>query len=95
VGLSAELALRRERRDLRLRQRLHPVGERHHSPRYRAAEEFLSAVRLLQRLYPAGLHAAFGQARFHRRSPLQGGARDRGRGVPRRAGADRRGYRLA
>ena len=58
VGLSADLALRRERRDLRLRQRVHPVGERADPPRHRAAEELLSEVRLLQRLHHAGLHAA-------------------------------------
>ena len=58
-------------------------------------KRLLSAVRLLQRLHHAGLHAACGEARFHRRPALQGGARDRGRGVPRRAGADRRGDRLA
>ena len=31
VGLSADLPLRRERRHLRVRQRLHPLGERHSS----------------------------------------------------------------
>jgi 4-hydroxyphenylacetate 3-monooxygenase len=50
---------------------------------------------LLQRLHHAGLHAARREARFHHRAALQGGARDRRRGVPRRAGADRRGDRLA
>ena len=43
----------------------------------------------------AGLHAARREARFHRRAALQGRARDRRRGLPRRAGADRRGDRLA
>ena len=95
LGLSAHLALRRERRDLRFRQRVHPLGERHHPSRHRATEDVLSAIRLLQRLHPARLHAAGGEARFHRRAALQGGARDRRRGVPRRAGADRRGDRLA
>ena len=55
----------------------------------------LSALGLRQRLHPAGLHAARGEARFHRRPAAQGRARD-GRGrLPRRAGADRRGDRLA
>ena len=95
VGLSAHLPVRRERRHLRVRQRLHPLGERPHLPRHRAAQGVLSALRLLQRLHAAGLHAARGQARFHRRPAPQGGARDRRRSVPRRAGADRRGDRLA
>ncbi len=43
VGLSADLPLRRERRHLRFRQRVHPLGERAHPSRHRAAEEFLSA----------------------------------------------------
>ena len=95
LGLSADLALRRERRHLRFRQRLHPVGERLHPSRRRAAEELLSAIGLLQRLHLAGLHAARGQARFHHRAVVQGGARDRRRKLPRRAGADRRSDRLA
>ena len=45
LGLSADLALRRERRHLRLRQCLHPLGERPHPSRHRAAEGFLSADR--------------------------------------------------
>ncbi len=60
-----------------------------------AAEGLLSEVGLRQRLHAAGLHAARGKARFHRRPAAQGRARDRRRGVPRRAGADRRGDRLA
>ena len=38
-----------------------------HPSRHRAPEELLSALGLLQRLHPAGLHAACGEARFHRR----------------------------
>ena len=79
--------LRRERRHLRVRQRLHPLGERLHPSRHRAAEGVLSALRLRQRLHPAGLHAACREARFHRRAALQGGARDR---ASRRSAACRR-----
>ena len=67
----------------------------HHPSRSREAEELLPAVGLLQRLHVPGLHAARGQARFHRRASLQGRARDRRRELPRRAGADRRSDRLA
>jgi 4-hydroxyphenylacetate 3-monooxygenase len=59
------------------------------------AERLLSEVRLLQWLHHAGLHPACGEARFHLRPALQGGARDRGRDVPRRTGTDRRSNRLA
>ena len=38
VGLSAHLPLRRERRHLRVRQRLHPLGERVHPSRRRAPQ---------------------------------------------------------
>ncbi len=38
VGLSADVAVRRERRDLRVRQRVHPLGERDHPSRRRPAE---------------------------------------------------------
>ena len=68
VGLPAHLPLRRERRHLRGRQRLHPLGERVHPPRCRAAQGLLPALRLRQRLYAAGLHAACRQARVHRRA---------------------------
>ena len=95
LGLSADLPLRRERRHLRVRQRLHPLGERHHPSRRRAAEDVLSALRLRQRLHAAGLHAHRREARFHLRAPLQGRTRDRRRRLPRRAGPDRRGDRLA
>ena len=95
LGLSAHLPLRRERRHLRVRQRLHPLGERHHPSRRRAAENVLSALRLRQRLHAAGLHAHRREARFHLRAALQGRARHRRRRLPRRAGPDRRGDRLA
>ncbi len=95
VGLSADLALRRERRHLRVRQCVHPLGERVHPPRRRAAEELLSEVRLLQRLHHAGLRAARGEARFFDRRAGQGRARHRRRRLSRRAGADRRNRRLA
>ena len=58
VGLSAHQPLRRERRHLRVRQRLHPLGERVHPSRHRAPEAVLSALGLRQRLHLAGLHAA-------------------------------------
>ena len=95
VGLPAHLPLRRERRHLRGRQRLHPLGERVHPSRCRAAQGVLPALGLRQRLHAAGLHAACGQARVHRRAPLEGRARHRRGGLPRRAGAHRRGDRLA
>ena len=59
------------------------------------AESVLSALGLRQRFHDAGLHAACREARFHRRAAVQGRARDGRRGFPRRAGADRRGDRLA
>ena len=67
LGLSAHLPLRRERRHLRVRQRLHPLGERVHPSRRRAPEAVLSALGLRQRLHAAGLHAARREARVHRR----------------------------
>ena len=95
VGLSVDLALRRERRHLRLRQRLHPLGERDDPPRRGAPQGVLPALGLRQRLHHAGGDAAGGEARFHRRAPLQGRARHRRGGLPRGAGPDRRGDRLA
>ena len=54
LGLPAHLPLRRERRHLRVRQRLHPLGERDHPPRRGAAEAVLPALGLRQRLHLAG-----------------------------------------
>ena len=68
VRLSAVVALRRERRDLRVRQRFHPVGGRAAPPRPREAQDLLSAVGLSRRLPVPGLHAARGQARFSGRA---------------------------
>ena len=65
LGLSAHLPLRRERRHLRVRQRVHPLGERDHPPRRGAPEDVLSALGLRQRLHLAGLHAPRREARFH------------------------------
>ena len=42
-----------------------------HSPRHRADQEILSAIGLFQRLHHPGLHAARGEARFHRRPPAK------------------------
>ena len=94
VGLSADLAVRRERRHFRVRQRVHSLGERVYSSRHRSSEKLLSEVGVLQRLHLAGLHAARREARFPIGS-LQGGARHRRRGISRRAGADWRSSRLA
>ena len=58
VRLSAVVALRRERRDLRVRQRAHPLGGRAASPRPRQAQDVLSALGLPARLPVPGLHAA-------------------------------------
>ena len=68
VGLSADQPLRRERRHLRVRQRLHPLGERVHPSRHRAPEAVLSALGLRQRPHLPGLHALCREARFHRRA---------------------------
>ncbi len=95
LGLSADQPVRRERRHLHLRQRVHPLGERVHPPRRRAPEAVLSALGLRQRLHHAGRDAARGEARLHCRPAGQGGARHRRRQFPRRAGAHRRGAGLA
>ena len=68
VGLSAHQPLRRERRHLRGRQRVHPLGERVHPSRHRAPEAVLSALGLCQRPHLPGLHALCREARFHRRA---------------------------
>ena len=58
VRLSAVVALRRERRDLRVRQCVHPLGGRAAPPRPREAQDLLSASGFLRRLPVPGLHAA-------------------------------------
>ena len=95
VRLSAVVALRRERRDLRVRQRVHPVGGRAAPPRRREAQDLLSALGLPRRLPVPGLHAARGEARLPGRRHRQGAARHRRRRVPRQPGDARRGHRLA
>ena len=95
LRLSAVLALRRERRHLRVRQCVHPVGGRAPAPRPRKAENLLPAIWFSRRLSVPGLHAARGQARLSGRHHRQGAAHDRGRRVPRQPGDARRGDRLA
>ena len=95
VRLSAVVALRRERRHLRVRQCVHPLGGRAAPPRPREAQDLLPAVGLPGRLSVPGLHAACGQARLPGRRHRQGAARDRRRRVPRQSGDARRDHRLA
>ena len=95
VRLSALLALRRERRDLRVRQRADPLGRRADLPRRREAQDVLSALRLRERLPVPGLHAARREARFPRRRSRQGAARHRRGRVPRQSGDARRDHRMA
>ena len=95
VRLSAVVALRRERRDLRVRQRADPLGERAAPPRHREDQGVLPALGLSRRLPVPGLHAARGEARLPGRPDRQGAARGRLRRVPRQPGDARRGDRLA
>ncbi len=95
VRLSAVVALRRERRDLRVRQRLHSLGRRAAASRSGKAEDLLPAVGISGRLSVPGLHAACGEARLPRRRHRQGAARCRLRRVSRQSGHARRGHRLA
>ena len=95
VRLSAVVALRRERRDLRVRQRADPLGERAGPSRHREDQGVLSALGLSRRLPVPGLHAARGEARLPGRHHRQGAARRRLRRIPRQPGDARRGDRLA
>ncbi len=95
VRLSAVVALRRERRDLRVRQCVHPLGGRSPPPRPREAEDLLPAVGIPGRLPVPGLHAAGGQARLPGRPDRQGAAHDGRRRLPRQSGDARRDHRLA
>ena len=95
VRLSAVVALRRERRDLRVRQRADPLGERAAPPRHREDQGVLPALGLPRRLPVPGLHAARGQARLPGRRDRQGAAGGGLRRIPRQPGDARRGDRLA
>ena len=86
LRLSAVVALRRERRDLRVRQRVHPLGGRAAASRPRQAEGILPAVRVPRRLPVPGLHAARGEARLPGRRDRQGAAHHRRRRIPRQPG---------
>ena len=95
VRLSAVVALRRERRDLRVRQRVHPLGGHADLSRRREAQDLLSALGLRERLPVPGLHAARREARLPRRRRRQGAARHRRGRVPRQSGDARRDHRVA
>ena len=95
VRLSAVVAARRERRRVHPRQGAGALGERVRLRRRREGQQFLPAHRLSAALRGARLHAACGQARFHRRAAAQGGGGRRHQGLSRRAGQRRRGDRLA
>ena len=85
----------RERFDPRLRQGVRALGKRVRLRRHREGEQLLSAVGLPAALHVPGLHAARRQARLPRRPAAQGRRGDRREGLPRRAGARRRGARVA
>ena len=75
VRLSAVEPARRERRGVHPRQGAGALGERVRLRRHREGQQLLPAHRLPAALRVPRLHAARGQARFHRRAAAEGDAK--------------------